>query len=357
MHARTREYEYVPRKPNHAILALVAAGALWGFTVPLSKLALASFAPAWLAVLRFAIAAPLLALGARGQLRHALAPEVALSGALGFGGVVALQNAGIQHTSVSHAAVVVGAVPVLVALIAATRGARPGASAWSGYALALAGVALLVGSGGRGASAGGDLLVLGSALLSALFIVLQPRVLAGRDPAAVTAVQLAAGALTTAPVALIAGEPLPAIPSLAPLVLLGSLAVAGTLLPFWLFAAGQARVPAQLAGAFVNLEPVVGAVVGWLGFGETPSEIQLAGAAAVLAGIVLTLAAARAHPRLREGQAEPSTGSLHGGSPRTVYRPCGLRLTSPRSRSRCIARVTDGRAAPTISPSTSWVSR
>ena len=148
--------------PNRtAILALAAAGALWGLTVPLSKLSLEWLGPGWLAVARFAVAAPLLALVARRDLRGALAPRVVAAGAIGFGAVIVLQNAGIERTSVTHAALVVGAAPVLVALIAAGLGrsvSRP--LTWGGYALALAGIALVARAGGGGASAGGDLLVL-----------------------------------------------------------------------------------------------------------------------------------------------------------------------------------------------------
>ena len=118
---------------NWAIAALVTAGTLWGLTVPLSKLGLEWLGPSWLAVARFAIAAPLLALVARRHLRAALTPAVAIAGALGYGGVILLQNAGIERTSVSHAALVVGAVPVLVAVIAAGLGrASGGAATWAG---------------------------------------------------------------------------------------------------------------------------------------------------------------------------------------------------------------------------------
>ena len=37
-------------------LALVASGVLWGTTVPLTKVALADWGPAWLTVARFALA-------------------------------------------------------------------------------------------------------------------------------------------------------------------------------------------------------------------------------------------------------------------------------------------------------------
>ncbi|MGZ4231916.1 MAG: DMT family transporter, partial [Solirubrobacteraceae bacterium] len=185
-----------------AIFSLAAAGILWGLSVPLSKLSLAWLTPGWLTAIRFAAAAPLLAFASRRGLRKALTPQIAVSGAIGFGAVIMLQNAGIERTSVSHAAVLVGAVPLLVALIAAGLGhASTRALTWAGYGLALAGIALVAGHSGSGATGSGDLLVLGSATLSAAFIAIQPRLLAGRDATAVTAVQFAAGALVAVPIA------------------------------------------------------------------------------------------------------------------------------------------------------------
>src|SRR5918999_4358492 len=132
-----------------AIVALATAGALWGLTVPLSKLGLEWLGAGWLTVARFAVAAPLLALLARRHLRAALTPAVAAAGALGYGGGILLQNAGIERTSVSHAALVLGAVPGLVALIAATLGRGTATKAtWGGSLLALAGVGLVAGGGG-----------------------------------------------------------------------------------------------------------------------------------------------------------------------------------------------------------------
>jgi len=130
--------------------------------------------------------------------------------------------------------------------------------------------------------------VLASVTLSAAFIVVQPKLLAGRDPAAVTAVQFGAGALFAAPIAAIL-EGAPGAPTAAPAAIaVGVLALGGTLLPFWLFAFAQSRVPAELAGAFVNLEPVVGAAAGWLALGETAAAGQVVGAIVVVAGIVVS---------------------------------------------------------------------
>ena len=293
-------------KQRTAIVALATAGALWGLTVPLSKLGLEWLGAGWLAVVRFAIAAPLLALVARGRLRAALTPGVALAGAVGYGGVIVLQNAGIERTSVSHAALIVGAVPVLVVVLTALlRRGRSGALAWAGALVALAGVALVAGGGGAGTSLAGDLLVLLSVTGSAAFIVFQPGLLAGRDPAAVTAVQLGAAGLAALPVALVLEGAPPAPSGAEAVTAVLALALAGTALAFWLFAWAQARVPAAVAGAFVNLEPLVGALTGAVAFHDALGPAQLAGGAAILVGIALGL------PRDRATVAEePAGGSV-----------------------------------------------
>jgi drug/metabolite transporter (DMT)-like permease len=170
----------------------------------------------------------------------------------------------------------------------------------------------VAGGGGAGATTAGDLLVLGSVALSATFIVAQPRLLAGRDPAAVTAVQFTAGALVALPHALLfeGAPPAPAEAGGAGAVsAVVALAFAGTVLPFWLFAYGQAHVPAGTAGAFLNLEPLVGVAVGWVGFGEAVAANQLLGGVAVLAGIALSTSGP-AEGRRRPRSGRPRAWSL-----------------------------------------------
>ena len=134
----------------------------------------------------------------------------------------------------------------------------------------------------------GDGLVLASLLLSATVTVAQGRLLAGRDPIAVTAVQFLGAALGSLPVAAVS-EGVPAAPAGAGVVLaVVALALAGTLLPFTLFAFGQSRVSAEVAGAFLNLEPLVGAIAGAVVFGDPVGLVQAGGGAAILAGIALS---------------------------------------------------------------------
>jgi len=287
---------------RHAVAALIAAGLLWGTTVPLTKLALAWLSPGWLTAVRFGLAAAVLLAAAyrRGQgsarptpRRRAFTPAVLAAGALGYGGSVMVQNAGIIRTSVTHAALLIGAVPVLVAIIAAVwhrTVARP--VAWFGFAVSLGGVGLVTaGGGGGGATLAGDSLVLASLLLSATVTVAQARLLTGRDPVAVTAVQFLGATLGSLPVAVVS-EGVPAAPAgagaLLAVVAVVALALAGTLAPFTLFAFGQTRVSAEVAGAFLNLEPLVGAIAGAAVFGDPVGLAQIAGGMAILAGIALS---------------------------------------------------------------------
>lgn len=283
------EPSFVVMKNRAAILALIAAGSLWGVTVALSKLSLEWLDPRWLTALRFLAATPMLAVIGRRGLREAFTGPVLFSGAVGYGVVVLLQNFGIDHTSVSHGAIIVGALPVVVAVVAAGLGngaARP--LVWLGYGVALLGVVLVAKGGGGGATVSGDMLVFLSVVLSGAFIAVQPRLLRGRDAAAVTAVQFFAAELVALPVALGGGLPHPPA-TVGPAVAFVALALVGTILPFWLFAYGQARVEPELAGAFVNLEPLVGAVVGWVAFADPVGPWQILGALAVISGILLSL--------------------------------------------------------------------
>ena len=290
---------------TRAVAALAAAGVAWGTSVPLSKAAMSWLPPGWLVVVRFGLAAAvLLAAVDRTALRAALRWQVLAWGAAGFGGSVLIQNVGLTRTSVTHAALLIGAGPVLVAVIAAAwhhAVARP--VAWAGFAISLGGVAVVAAGRGGGASGAGDAMVLASVLIIATMTVAQRRLLEGQDPVAITAVQFLGAAMAALPVAACT-EGAPPVPAaggagvLAVLAVVG-LTAAGTLAPFTLFAYGQRKVPTEVAGAFLNLEPLVGALAGVVAFGDPAGPRLLAGGAAILGGILMSsLPALRARPRL-----------------------------------------------------------
>ena len=146
----------------------------------------------------------------RSRLRAACTPAILLSGAIGYGGgTVLLQNAGITRTSVSHAALLIGSVPVMVAIVAALwhravakRVAWPGSAyRWPGWPCSRA--------------AAGPVRRCPATCWcwprcwSTVFTVAQDRLLPGRDPAAVTAAQFLGAALASAPPPRGAGCPRP----------------------------------------------------------------------------------------------------------------------------------------------------
>jgi O-acetylserine/cysteine efflux transporter len=322
---------------RYAVAALAAAGLLWGTTVPLSKVALLWLGPGWLTAARFGLAAAvLLAVAGRrpAGLRAVFTPGLLASGAIGYGGSVIVQNAGISRTSVTHAALLIGAVPVMVAVIAALwhhTVARP--VAWAGFLVSLAGIGLITGAGGGGgATLSGDGLVLVSLLISATFTVAQGRMLSGRDPVALTAVQFLGAALAALAFTAIT-EGAPAAPSgPGPVLAVVALAACGTLLPFTLFAFGQSRVSAEIAGAFLNFEPLVGALAGVVLFGNPMGPVQVAGGAAIVAGIALSslpLLAGRRGSGGPEGRGGPGISGNPGGR-RGVPRERSPRGRRPR---------------------------
>lgn len=278
-----------------ALIALMLAGSTWGLTLPLSAVALRGVAPAALVSIRFGCAASILAVIARrGSLRAALTWRIAWWGVLGYGAVVLTQCEGVERTSLSHAAVLGGIVPVLVVLIAIARGSkRPSALGTLGLLGAVGGAGLFT-SGGGHASLAGDALVLLAGVCFSFYIVAQPALLAGRDAVAVTAVQMGAASIVLAPIALFA-EPAPHISGSIGLALLG-LVVVGSLLPFALYAWGQTRVPHELAGAFLNVEALVGGLIGVVAFHNQMGLAQVLAVALIAAGLLLVAASAPATP-------------------------------------------------------------
>jgi O-acetylserine/cysteine efflux transporter len=330
-----------------AVAALAAAGVAWGTSVPLSKAAMSWLPPAWLVVGRFAVAAAvLLALVDRRAVRSALRWQILAWGGAGLGGSVLVQNMGLARTSVTHAALLIGTAPVLVAVIAAAWHrdvARP--AAWAGSAVSVGGVAVVASGHGGGASGAGDALVLASVLIVAAMTVAQRRFLQGQDPAAVTAVQFLGAAIAALPVAICTAgaPPAPAAGAAGALAVLAAagLASAGTLVPFTLFAYGQRAVPTEVAGAFLNLEPLVGSLTGVAAFGDPAGAPLFLGGAAILGGIAMSsLPALRGRPAPAAEGAVGRAASPGGASPAVLGR--GRDATRAQERGE---RPVAGRAA------------
>lgn len=158
-------------------MALVAV-VLWSATPLATKVAVVEIDPVATATLRTMISAlvalPFLFFGDLRLPRNAGARRyLVVSSLSGFVVFPLLLTIGVQRTSVGHAALILGTLPVFTGLIAALLEHRmPGRNWWAGCALALAGTAILTGTRTGPdtlieATAVGDLLVIASAVAAA----------------------------------------------------------------------------------------------------------------------------------------------------------------------------------------------
>jgi drug/metabolite transporter (DMT)-like permease len=293
-------------------MAAVAA-ALWGVNGGVSKTILATgLSSERLAQVRSLGAAvglvAILAVSAPDRLRLTRR-ELPYLVAFGMGGLAFVQFfyfLAIHRLAIGIALLVEYLAPLLVALWARfVQHAPVRRRVWLALALALTGLGLIVDifGGGESLSTAGLLFALGGAFAYALYVLLAEHVVGDRD-----AVSLLAWGFLFASVFWAVVVPwwsFPAHSLTADTSLGGTLAshhapvwllalwmiVLGTILPFFLLISALRHVGATTAGIVAMLEPVVGAIVGWLWLKESLDAVQLSGAGIVLFAVGLAQSA------------------------------------------------------------------
>jgi len=265
---------------------LAAAGILWGSSFLFGKWALASVGPAELTLWRFVIASAVLVAvaGHQARPRRRDLPLFAVTGLLYVPATFLPQFAGLQRTSASIAALIIGTLPPLVALAARfLLGERLGRVGWAAVAASTVGVVLIVGRGGRGNDWMGDALVLSSMAAVVGWVLLGKRLLRDYPPLAATAWITVFGTAALIPVTLIwAGAPRLDLPWTA----WGSIAVLGlgcSAASSALWNWGLRHTAAGRAGLFLNIEPLTGAILGITVLGE-PLNANIAIGGALILG-------------------------------------------------------------------------
>jgi drug/metabolite transporter (DMT)-like permease len=209
-----------------------------------------------------------------------------------------IQFEGLARTTVSHASLMVGALPVLLAAgsaMFAHEKVKP--SRWLALIASMIGAALIAfgassGEAGAQASLTGDLLVAFSLIAAVAWVLMSQRLMnSGRySPVVASAYVITVGTLMLA-VWVIATEGLPPINlsafTWANVVVLGLLA---TTLTTFLWNWGLARVPASQAGVFINLEPVVGAVLGVILLNDVLGSFAIIGGLLVIGSAIYVAA-------------------------------------------------------------------
>jgi drug/metabolite transporter (DMT)-like permease len=207
-----------------------------------------------------------------------------------------LQFHGLKLTTVSHAALMVGTMPVILA-VGATLFAheRLHKLGWIALVVSTIGAALIALGGTHHTSANGptlrgDLYVVISLVIALFWVLLNQRLVMRHSAIVVTAYGLCAGALML----LIVVPPFYGLPPIHHVSLKAWLALAAsgllstassTLLWNW----GMTKVPASQAAVLLNMEPLIGSLLGVFVLHETLGPVAwLGGAMILLAAIVLT---------------------------------------------------------------------
>ena len=188
--------------------------------------------------------------------------------------------AALNHTSVARVLFIMAIAPVLAALLArVTLGEPIARRAVVAMALALGGVALMLGAPGEGSVAGDALSLLAALAFAAMIVITRWRHDVSMAPATCLAQAiLAAAFLPLASPAAIHGDAV---------AWLAALGIGQIGLGFALLTVGARLIPAAQVGLITLLEVVLGPLWVWLALGEQPSALTLVGGAIVIAAIVV----------------------------------------------------------------------
>lgn len=299
--------------PRTALLgygACAIAGCLWGTGFYFGRLALNEMSVEHMVLYRFLFACVgMLPVAFLNRVRFT-AREIRIlliSAAFGIPIQFLIQFHGLARTTVSHASLMVGSMPVLLAAAAALfAGERLDAIGWAALVGSTIGAALIVLGGHRGPAAQGeptligDLLVVLSLCTALTWILLSKKLMQTHSPVVVTAWSIVAGTIML--VVWILGPlllnpwrthkvaPLPfAHVSATAWIALAISGLACTATTTFLWNWGIHHVPASRAGVFLNIEPALGSYLGVRLLGEHLGSYAWFGGALILgAAIILT---------------------------------------------------------------------
>lgn len=287
---------------RHVVLAhvsLVVVTLVWGTTFVVVKAALADVSPLVFNLLRMLLAFAVLALLNLRSLRGVSRREIQFSAGAGLllGLGYQFQTAGLALTTPSKSAFLTGLVVVLVPLLSALPGvappdtAKPGFKAFSGAALAFAGVVLLTAEPGAGRSllAGlemGEWLTLICALAFAAHLITLGHAASTMSARRLGTLQIGFAALTMLITLPLGGHPALHFNGTVVLALVVT-AVLGTAFAFTVQSWAQQLLPSSHTALIFTLEPVFAWLTSIIFVGERLGARALGGAGLILCGILV----------------------------------------------------------------------
>ncbi len=282
---------------RQALFALLGAALIWSTSFVTTKIALTDVPPLTLGALRFIIAAVLLGLlglvtrGIEYAPRKDIA-QLSLGGLLGITAYFALQNIGVQLSSAADATLLVASYPAITMLIESLLlHTRIAPLRFVGVAVTFVGVYLVVQQTSGAGSAGhllGDLLLLLTGLVWALYNFVTRDIVQRYSMLTVIFWQTIAGAIAFIPLALIESQSWRAISAGSALSVV-YMGVFCSIIAFLLYARGLKTLDAGSAVSLMNLVPVFGLALAAVGLGESINLAQVGGGIIVIAGVALTV--------------------------------------------------------------------
>lgn len=279
-----------------SIGAMLLLAAMWGLSIPVTKIGLQTLPPLTLTALRFAVALPLLlpfVFGRHRRPRREL-PRLALLGFLGVGVGQVAQAYGVAATSASVATIASATIPVFVVVFAAIRLKQP-VSGWQkmGLLAAFLGIALVALDGDTTAAFRSSVIGAGWMLLSAVVIafyyVWSVELAREYGTGALAAWSTFFGFLALLPWAAWETREIPFQLTAEGMVAAAYLGVVVTVAGLFLWLHILSTVPASTAAGVQYLQPVIGVMASAMIFGDRLGLLFAGGVVLVLCGLSLTM--------------------------------------------------------------------
>ena len=278
--------------------ACALASGFWGCGFFFGKIAMAEMSFAHMVLYRFLIAVLALSPLMATHLPRLNGREwrfLALSALLGVPMQFLLQFRGLSMTTVSHASLMVGSMPVILAVGAATFAhERMDRVGWAALGTSTVGAALIALGGGHDSQGRsmlvGDLLVIASMGIALAWILMNKQLMERNSHVVVTVYGLLLGTVMLAVwVPLVYGPPPFAHVSMKAWLAIAASGLLCTATTTLLWNWGMTQVPASQAGVLLNLEPLMGSLLGVLVLGEhLGTSAWIGGGLILVAAVTLT---------------------------------------------------------------------